>query len=159
MPHKRNPERCEQVVALARLSAGLVAPALLAMGGDGERDARALRMEWSCVPDSSHYCLAACGLTAGIVGGLRIDTSLLLANATAVSDQVASETLTLTLAGRWASRPPTNACMTSSAARAGTAGCCCVPNWPRTARWGICWPRRNSTRSSIQRAILDVQKG
>ncbi len=98
MPHKRNPEACEQVVALARLATGMVGPALMAMTADGERDARALRIEWACVPDISHYCLAACEITSGVVDRLHVNDYRLLGNVAAVRDEVASETLMLTLA-------------------------------------------------------------
>jgi adenylosuccinate lyase len=99
MPHKRNPEVCEQIVALARLAAGLVVPALLAMSGDGERDARALRVEWACVPDAAHYCLAACQKTAGVLERLHIDHDRLQANLAAAGDEIFSEKLMLALAG------------------------------------------------------------
>jgi adenylosuccinate lyase len=98
MPHKRNPEACEQVVALSRMAAGAVGPALACMGGDHERDSRSLRVEWSCVPDVSHYCLAACELTKDIVAGLTVNTDRLRANVAVVSDQLATEGLMLALA-------------------------------------------------------------
>ena len=60
MPHKRNPEACEQAVVMARLAAAQAGPALAAMIGDHERDSRALRIEWAVVPDVAHYMLAAC---------------------------------------------------------------------------------------------------
>jgi len=100
MPHKRNPEVCEQVVALSRLATGLVGPALLAMGGDGERDARALRIEWACIPDISHYCLAACEMTSTVLARLQVNRARLRANLEAASDQIASEKLMLALADR-----------------------------------------------------------
>lgn len=98
MPHKRNPEVCEQIVALSRLIVGLVTPALLAMVGDGERDARALRMEWVCVPDAAHYCLAACEMAAGVFDRLRVDRDGLQANLRAAGDEIFSENLMLALA-------------------------------------------------------------
>jgi adenylosuccinate lyase len=99
MPHKRNPEGCEQVVALSRLAAGAVGPALAAMGGDHERDSRTLRIEWACVPDVSHYCLAACEITRDIVSGLTVNPERLRANVEVVADQLATEGLMLALAG------------------------------------------------------------
>ncbi len=98
MPHKRNPEVCEQIVALSRLAAGLVAPALMAMSGDGERDARALRIEWACVPDVSHYCLAACQMAAGVLDRLQVDEDRMRANLQAAGDEIFSEQLMLALA-------------------------------------------------------------
>lgn len=98
MPHKRNPELCEQIVALSRLATGSVAPALMAMSGDGERDARALRIEWACVPDVSHYCLAACQMAAGVLERLRVDDDRMRANLEAAGDEIFSEQLMLALA-------------------------------------------------------------
>jgi adenylosuccinate lyase len=98
MPHKRNPEGCEQVVALSRMAAGALGPALACMSGDHERDSRTLRIEWACVPDVSHYCLAACEITRDIVSGLTVNTSRLRANVAVVSDQLATEALMLALA-------------------------------------------------------------
>jgi adenylosuccinate lyase len=97
MPHKRNPERCEQVVVMARLAAAQVAPALAGMIGDHERDARALRVEWACVPDVSHYCLAACEILRDVVNGLTVNPDRLWENTRGVADQIASERLMLTL--------------------------------------------------------------
>ncbi|GGX40965.1 class-II fumarase/aspartase family protein [Streptomyces chryseus] len=99
MPHKRNPEACEQVVALARLAAAQVAPALGAMAGDHERDGRSLRLEWACVPDVSHYCLAAAAILRRAVSGLVVDKDRLAANVRAVRDDVSTERLMLLLAG------------------------------------------------------------
>ncbi|MEV8319577.1 adenylosuccinate lyase family protein [Streptomyces sp. NPDC059900] len=98
MPHKRNPEGCEQIVVMARLAAGQVAMALGAMGGDHERDGRTLRMEWSCVPDVTHYTLTACEIMTRVVSGLSVRTDRTLANVLAVRDQVATEGLMLAFA-------------------------------------------------------------
>jgi adenylosuccinate lyase len=100
MPHKRNPERCEQVVVMARLAAAQVGPALAGMIGDHERDARALRVEWVCVPDVAHYCLAACEMVWESVTGLIVHTDRLRHNVDAVADRVMSERLMLALGRR-----------------------------------------------------------
>ncbi|HSV65934.1 MAG TPA: hypothetical protein VLJ59_08535 [Mycobacteriales bacterium] len=50
---------CEQVVTLARLAVGQLSPAFA--GGN---------MPWRCVPDVSHYTLAAAEITREVVAGL-----------------------------------------------------------------------------------------
>ncbi|MER6218347.1 adenylosuccinate lyase family protein [Streptomyces sp. NPDC001674] len=99
MPHKRNPEGCEQIVVMARLAAAQAGTALTAMGGDHERDGRTLRMEWVCVPDVSHYTLTACEIMTRVLGGLSVRTDRALANVLEVRDQVATEGLMLAFAG------------------------------------------------------------
>jgi adenylosuccinate lyase len=98
MPHKRNPEACEQVVVLARLACAQVPIALTAMAGDHERDGRALRLEWACVPDVSHYTLAALAILHGVVSGLEVHHDRLAANVHAVTDQVSTQALMLAMA-------------------------------------------------------------
>lgn len=97
MPHKRNPERCEQVVVMARLAAAQVSAALAGMIGDHERDARALRLEWACVPDVAHYCLAACEMVLECVDGLVVHADRVRHNVETAADQVMSERLMLAL--------------------------------------------------------------
>ncbi|MFE6612072.1 adenylosuccinate lyase family protein [Amycolatopsis sp. NPDC057786] len=97
MPHKRNPERCEQIVVLARLAAAQSGLALTAMVGDHERDARSLRLEWACVPDVSHYCLAAVEIATEVVTGLIVHPDRLGANVETVTGQVMSERLMFAL--------------------------------------------------------------
>lgn len=58
MPHKRNPEMCEQVVVLARLVKANAALGLEGILNEHERDYRSVRMEWVTISDS---CLFACG--------------------------------------------------------------------------------------------------
>lgn len=97
MPHKRNPERCEQVVVMAKLAAVQVGAALAGMIGDHERDSRALRVEWACLPDSAHYCTAAAAMLLETVTGLTVDSGRLRANVDAVTGQIMSERLMLAL--------------------------------------------------------------
>lgn len=97
MPHKRNPEACEQAVVMARLTAGLMSTALYSMSGDNERDSRSLRTEWACVPDVSHYTLIACEIVRTILDGLIVHTDRMRDNAEVVADQLATEGLMLAL--------------------------------------------------------------
>lgn len=100
MPHKRNPERSEQAVMLAKLAAAQVPLALAGMVGDHERDARALRLEWACVPDVSHYCLAACQIVLELANGLIVHSDRMLANAQSTADQTSTEAVMLALGQR-----------------------------------------------------------
>lgn len=98
MPHKRNPEGCEQVVVMARLASQSAATALTAMIGDHERDARSLRLEWVCVPDVSSYTLCAAQIVKDVLAGLVVHADRALVNVTRVADQIASERLMFVLA-------------------------------------------------------------
>lgn len=98
MPHKRNPEDCEQVVVLSRLAAAQVELALTAMVGEHERDGRALRLEWAAVADVSHHALAALAIAREIVEGYAPDVERMGANARELSDAIGSEALMLALA-------------------------------------------------------------
>lgn len=97
MPHKRNPEACEQAVVMARLAAAQVANALACLGGDHERDSRALRIEWACIPDVSHVTLAACEIALHLAEGLRVRPERLHANVAEVTEQIATEKLMLAI--------------------------------------------------------------
>jgi adenylosuccinate lyase len=98
MPHKRNPERCEQVVVMGRLAAAQAGLALAGMIGDHERDSRGLRIEWSCLPDVAHYCLCATTILLDVIGGLIVHPDRISRNVADVADQVMSERLMLALA-------------------------------------------------------------
>ncbi|MDH2428036.1 adenylosuccinate lyase family protein [Sphaerisporangium sp. TRM90804] len=97
MPHKRNPEACEQAVVMARLAAATVNVGLAAMSGDHERDSRSLRLEWACVPDVAHYTLSSCEIVLSIVSGLTVHTDRLMENTQVVAAEIASERLMLAL--------------------------------------------------------------
>lgn len=100
MPHKRNPESCEQAVVLARLTAGLVPAAMAAMSGDNERDSRSLRLEWAVLPEAAHYTLSGCEIVRTILNGLIVHTDRMRENVQVVADQVATEGLMLALGQR-----------------------------------------------------------
>lgn len=97
MPHKRNPEGCEQVVVLARLVRAQAGLGLEAMVGDHERDSRSLRLEWAAVADASHHTLAAVAILAQTVAGLRVHPDRMAANAHRVGEALCTERLMLHL--------------------------------------------------------------
>jgi adenylosuccinate lyase len=74
--------------------------ALAGMPGEHERDSRTLRVEWACVPDVSHYCLAALAITADVVAGLELHAERMRENAESVTDEIGSEALMLALGER-----------------------------------------------------------
>jgi adenylosuccinate lyase len=98
MPHKRNPEECEQVMVLARLAATQVEAALSGMLMEHERDSRGLRLEWVTVADVSHYTLAALAIAKGLLAGFGVDPERMATNAGAAADAVCTEALMLALA-------------------------------------------------------------
>jgi adenylosuccinate lyase len=100
MPHKRNPEDCQQVVVLARLAAAHVPVAIQAMVVEHERDSRELRTEWASVGDVSHYALAAASITRHVVSGLAVRDDAMLRNAERLSMDLATERLMLAIGER-----------------------------------------------------------
>lgn len=97
MPHKRNPESCEQVVVLARLARASAGLALEAMIGEHERDGRSLRLEWPAVADVSHSTLAAFAVVNGVLGELSVDRQHMADEAYGAADAICSEALMLAL--------------------------------------------------------------
>ncbi len=98
MPHKRNPESCEQVVVLARLARSAAGLALEAMIGEHERDGRSLRLEWPAVADVSHSALAALRIVGDVLERLTVDREHMAAQARRAADDICSEALMLALA-------------------------------------------------------------
>lgn len=100
MPHKRNPEACEQVVVLARLARSCATLGLEAMIDEHERDSRALRLEWSAVADVSHHALAALDVLSGVLAGLHVHAERMAQHARQAAGELCSEALMLALASR-----------------------------------------------------------
>jgi len=97
MPHKRNPESCEQVVVLARLARSSATESLEAMIGEHERDGRSLRMEWPAVANVSHSTLAALSVVARVLEGLKVHRQRMAEAARRDADSICSEALMLAL--------------------------------------------------------------
>jgi adenylosuccinate lyase len=91
MPHKRNPEGCEQIVTLARLARAQVPLLLEAMVVEHERDGRALRLEWPALAEVSHSVLAALAMLLEVVRGLRVRADVMEKNVRVVAELLCTE--------------------------------------------------------------------
>ncbi|MBM3104068.1 adenylosuccinate lyase family protein [Pseudomonas sp. V1] len=98
MPHKRNPEGCEQVVVLARLAKAQVMLALDAMILEHERDYRGTRLEWCAVADVSHYALMALSLLTDTIIGLTVNHKTMERTANAYSEAICTEAFVFEMA-------------------------------------------------------------
>jgi adenylosuccinate lyase len=72
MPHKRNPEMCEQVVVLARLIKANAGLGFEGMINEHERDYRSVRLEWVTITDTSLFICGALALTQAILKDLIV---------------------------------------------------------------------------------------
>ncbi len=72
MPHKRNPEMCEQVVVLSRLVKACSGVCFDGLLNEHERDYRSVRLEWVGITDASLYCWGALDLMKNILRGLIV---------------------------------------------------------------------------------------
>lgn len=93
MPHKRNPELCEQVVVLARLIKANAALGFDALISEHERDYRTVRLEWVTLVDSALYLCSLTGLMKKILAGLRVDTRAMEANVKKSAALISTEAL------------------------------------------------------------------
>ncbi|MBA3525251.1 MAG: adenylosuccinate lyase family protein [Geodermatophilaceae bacterium] len=80
MPHKRNPERSEQLVTLSRVVRAQAGLALEGMVGEHERDGRAWKTEWLLLPEACLATAASCGLGVEMLAGLEVDADRMAAN-------------------------------------------------------------------------------
>lgn len=81
MPQKRNPERSEQLVTLARMiraDAGLLVEGMLV---EHERDGRSWKAEWAVLPDLCCSLVRATSLCVELVATLEVDVDVMRQNA------------------------------------------------------------------------------
>ncbi|MDP8971467.1 MAG: adenylosuccinate lyase family protein [Actinomycetota bacterium] len=100
MPHKRNPEGLEQVVVLARLTRASATLTVEAMIQEHERDSRGTRLEWTAVPEVSHYTLASLAILRPILAGLTVHEDHMENQTRRAAEHLCSEALMLALARR-----------------------------------------------------------
>ena len=93
MPHKRNPERSEQIVTLARLVRSAAGVLTETMVGDHERDGRTWKTEWVLLPEMCHYLLAQLSLARGLAANIEVDAGAMAANLETMGDFGSQELL------------------------------------------------------------------
>jgi len=93
MPHKKNPELCEQVVVLARLVKANAGTAFDTLCNEHERDYRAVRLEWVALTEASVFTCAALRLMKSILSGLSINRTRIGENLARFSVLVSTEAL------------------------------------------------------------------
>ena len=93
MPHKRNPERSEQMVTLARLVRSAAGVLTETMVGDHERDGRTWKTEWVLLPEMCHYLLAQLSLARGLAAGVEVNSEAMAANLAEMGDFGSQELL------------------------------------------------------------------
>jgi len=98
MPHKRNPELCEQVVVLARLVRNKASLGFETLISEHERDYRAVRLEWAALTDASLYACGALSLMQTILDNLIVHEATIRLNVEQAAGLIATEALMFRLA-------------------------------------------------------------
>jgi adenylosuccinate lyase len=93
MPHKRNPEMCEQVVVLARLIRANAGLGFEGMINEHERDYRAVRLEWVTITDTSLFVCGLLSLAKGILKDLIVHEDRIRKNVDRASVFISTEAL------------------------------------------------------------------
>lgn len=91
MPHKRNPELCEQVIVLAKLIKANAGLGLDGMINEHERDYRAVRLEWVTLTDTSLFISGLLSIMKTILGGLIIHESKVTQNVDRAATLISTE--------------------------------------------------------------------
>jgi adenylosuccinate lyase len=100
MPHKRNPELCEQVVVLARLIKNQAGAGFDALINEHERDYRSIRMEWVSFTDTALFISGALRLMRTILKNLIIHEENIAANLHESACHVSTEALMFRLSDK-----------------------------------------------------------
>ncbi len=98
MPHKVNPEMCEQVVVLSRLIKANAGLGLEGLINEHERDYRAVRLEWVSVTDTCLFFSGMLSLMKRILQGIVIHKKRIEANLAEAASFISSEALMFLLA-------------------------------------------------------------
>jgi adenylosuccinate lyase len=91
MPHKRNPERSEQLVTLGRLLRAHASVLLDGAVTEHERDGRGWKAEWVALPDVCCAVTCASALCVDLLAGLEVHAGRMRANVEAAGGLALSE--------------------------------------------------------------------
>lgn len=100
MPHKRNPELCEQVVTLSRLIKNQAISGFDGLMNEHERDYRSVRLEWVSIPESSIMLCCSLNLVKTILKNLIIHEKSIAANLNKSACHVSTEALMFRLGAK-----------------------------------------------------------
>ena len=98
MPHKRNPERSEHLVTLAKVARAEAALLVEAMVGEHERDGRSWKTEWAAAPDLFLATGRSLAIARGLLAGLDLRPARMAANLAVSGEYLHSEAVMLELA-------------------------------------------------------------
>lgn len=98
MPHKQNPELCEQVVVLAKLVKANALTGFDTLINEHERDYRCVRLEWAAVAEASMNTCAALSFMKKILNGLTVNRARIKENLDRSAVMVSTEALMFLLA-------------------------------------------------------------
>ncbi len=93
MPHKRNPELCEQVVVLAKLIKSNADLGFEALINEHERDYRSIRLEWVSITEASLFLCGALALMKKIINDLIVHKDRIEQNTKESSFLISTEKL------------------------------------------------------------------
>jgi len=93
MPHKRNPEMCEQVVVLSKLINSNASLGFDGLINEHERDYRSVRMEWVTITDTSLFTCGILGLMKRIFQDLRVHEDKISQNVDKAAPLISTEAL------------------------------------------------------------------
>jgi adenylosuccinate lyase len=97
MPQKRNPERSEHLVTLARVVRAEAGLAFEGLVSEHERDGAAWKTEWALLPRACGAAAAALALAAELAAGLRVDARRMRENVDAQRGYALAEPVMLAL--------------------------------------------------------------
>ncbi len=100
MPHKRNPERSEHLVTLARVVRAQAGLALEGLVGEHERDGRSWKTEWLILPEACLATAVSCASAVRMLEGLQVDVARMRANVESHRGYLMSEPVLRALSDR-----------------------------------------------------------